>query len=56
MNLAVRQCEQAEDREILLSTRAAIAVEDDHRGEGAGEMTLKDIRELVDVLRLKPAG
>ncbi len=54
VNLAARLCDQAEDREILLSARAAIAVEDDHPVEAAGELSLKGIREPVEVFRLTP--
>ena len=55
VNLAARLCDQAEDREILLSARAAIAVEDDYPVEAAGELALKGIREPVEVFRLKAA-
>ncbi|MEW9920067.1 GAF domain-containing protein [Marimonas sp. MJW-29] len=58
INLASRLCEMAEDGEILLSTRAAIAVEDDFPSVTTGEVTLKGIREPVEVFRLSdiPAG
>ncbi|WP_406649848.1 GAF domain-containing protein [Aliisedimentitalea scapharcae] len=52
INIASRLCEMAEDGEILLSTRAAIAVEDAHPSISNGEITLKGIREPVEVFRL----
>lgn len=52
VNVAARLCDMAEDGEILLSTRAAIAVEDDFPSLSAGEVTLKGIREPVEVFRL----
>ncbi|MFC6638115.1 adenylate/guanylate cyclase domain-containing protein [Sulfitobacter sediminilitoris] len=52
INVASRLCEMAEDGEILLSTRAAIAVEDDFPSVSKGEVTLKGIREPVEVFRL----
>ncbi|MEM9960603.1 MAG: GAF domain-containing protein [Pseudomonadota bacterium] len=52
VNLAARLCDRAEDGEILLSPRAYIAVEDDFAAESSGEMTLKGIREPVEVFRL----
>jgi class 3 adenylate cyclase len=52
VNLAARLCDLAEDGEILLATRAAIAVEDDHPVEAAGEVLLKGIREPVEVFKL----
>ncbi|AXI40702.1 adenylate/guanylate cyclase domain-containing protein [Sulfitobacter sp. SK011] len=52
INVASRLCEMAEDGEILLSTRAAIAVEDDFTSVSTGEVTLKGIREPVEVFRL----
>lgn len=52
VNLAARLCDQAEDGEILLSTRASIAVEDDFECESAGEFELKGMREPVEVFRL----
>ena len=52
INVASRLCEIAEDGEILLSTRAAIAVEDDFPSVSSGEVTLKGIREPVEVFRL----
>ena len=52
INVASRLCEMAEDGEILLSTRAAIAVEDDFPSVSTGEVTLKGIREPVEVFRL----
>ncbi len=52
INVASRLCELAEDGEILLSTRAAIAVENDFPSVSSGEVTLKGIREPVEVIRL----
>ena len=52
VNLAARLCDLAEDGQILLSTRAAIAVEDDFPAESTGEVSLKGIREPVEVFRL----
>ena len=52
INLAARLCDEAEDGEILLSPRARIAVEDDFPSLSAGEVTLKGIREPVEVFRL----
>ena len=58
VNLAARLCDEAKDGEILLSPRAAIAVEDDFPSISTGEVTLKGIREPVEVFRLAggPAG
>ena len=52
INLASRLCDEAEDGEILLSPRAAIAVEDRFLMESRGELTLKGIREPMEVFRL----
>jgi class 3 adenylate cyclase len=52
VNLASRLCDEAEDREILLSPRAGIAVEDDFAVESRGEVTFKGIREPIEVFRL----
>ncbi len=52
VNLGARLCDQAEDGEILLSLRAATAVEDDFPTEEIGEVELKGIREPVTVFRL----
>ena len=52
INVASRLCEMAEDSEILLSARAAIAVEDRMRAVSKGEVTLKGIREPVEVFSL----
>ena len=53
VNLAARLCDMAADGEILLSPRAYIAVEDDNPAEPTGAVTLKGIREPVEVYRLK---
>lgn len=52
INLASRLCDEAADGEILLSTRAAIAVEDVFSTVSVGEVSLKGIREPVEVFRL----
>lgn len=52
INLAARLCEEADDGEILLSPRAGIAVEDTFQLETRGEISLKGIREPVEVFRL----
>jgi class 3 adenylate cyclase len=49
INLASRLCDEAEDGEILLSPRAAIAVEDDFGVKSRGELQLKGIREPIEV-------
>ncbi|MEP2556237.1 MAG: adenylate/guanylate cyclase domain-containing protein [Rhizobiaceae bacterium] len=51
INVAARLCDMAEDGEILLSTRAAIAVEDEFPSVSTGEVMLKGIREPVEVFR-----
>lgn len=52
INVASRLCDMAKDGEILLSTRAAIAVDDDFPSTSTGKVTLKGIREPVEVFRL----
>ena len=52
VNLAARLCDQAEDGDILLSPRAAIAVEDRFQTEPAVEMELKGISAPVEVSRI----
>jgi GAF domain-containing protein len=52
INLASRLCDEAEDGEILLSPRAAIAVEDAFQVETCGEVNLKGLREPLEVFRL----
>ena len=57
VNLAARLCDEADDGEILLSPRAAIAVEDNLSVEIRGELSLKGIRAPVEVFRLAdPSG
>ncbi len=51
VNLASRLCDQAADREILLSPRAAIATEDIAIQEPAGDLTLKGFQAPVVVVR-----
>lgn len=52
INLASRLCDEAEDGEILLSPRAGVAVEDAFQIETRGEMSLKGIREPIEVFKL----
>lgn len=52
VNLAARLCDLAEDGDILLSARAAVAVEDDVTLAPAGEVQLKGIRAPVELFRL----
>jgi class 3 adenylate cyclase len=52
VNLAARLCDRAEDGEILLSPRAYSAIENEFRAESSGEVSLKGIREPVEVFRL----
>lgn len=56
VNLAARLCDEAEDGEILLSPRAALAVEADVPVVAKGKLTLKGIREPVEVFRLTDAA
>ncbi len=49
INLAARLCDEAQDGEILLSPRARNSVEDDFHVETKGEISLKGIREPVEV-------
>ena len=52
INLASRLCDEADDGEILLSPKASIAVEDDFQIESRGEISLKGLREPLEVFRL----
>ena len=52
VNLAARLCDQAEDQEILLSQRAATALEDLAEIASAGELTLKGFHAPVDVFKV----
>ncbi|MEW9922383.1 GAF domain-containing protein [Marimonas sp. MJW-29] len=52
INLASRLCDEADDGEILLSPKAAIAVEDEFQVESRGELSLKGLREPIEVFRL----
>jgi class 3 adenylate cyclase len=52
VNLAARLSDLADDGEILFSPRAYTAVEEDFSAEPRGEMSLKGIREPVQVYRL----
>ena len=56
INLASRLCDEAEDGEILLSPRAGVAVEDSYQVESRGEISLKGIREPLEVFRLSGAA
>lgn len=49
VNLAARLCDEAQDGEILISQRAATAIEDQWPVEPRGERTVKGIREAVSV-------
>ncbi len=53
INLASRLSDEAQDGEILLSPRARLAVEDDFAVEPRGEITLKGMREPVEVYRVE---
>ena len=52
INIGARLCEMAENGEILLSPRAAIAIEDDFPSVSVGNVTLKGIREPVEIFKL----
>jgi class 3 adenylate cyclase len=52
INLASRLCDEAQDGEILLSPKAAIAIEDLFRVESRGELSLKGLREPLEIFRL----
>jgi class 3 adenylate cyclase len=56
INLASRLCDEASDGEILLSPRASIAVEDNFQVESRGELSLKGIREPLEIFRLTGAA
>ena len=56
INLAARLCDEAQNGEILLSPRARISVEDDFQVESRGEISLKGIREPVEVFRVTDAA
>lgn len=51
VNLAARLCDMAKDGEILLSPRAAIAVEEQVVVESLGEVEIKGISAPVEVMR-----
>lgn len=51
VNLAARLCDMAQDGEILLSPRAAAAVEEDTALESVGEVQIKGISAPVEVIR-----
>ncbi len=52
INLVARLCDEVEDGEILLSPRASIAVEDEFQVKLKGKLSLKGIREPLEVFRL----
>ena len=52
VNLAARLCDQAADQEILLSPRAATALEGIAEVDSAGELTLKGFHAPIDVFRV----
>lgn len=52
INLASRLCDEAQDGEILLSPKAAVAIEDLIRVESRGELSLKGLREPLEIFRL----
>jgi class 3 adenylate cyclase len=52
INLASRLCDEAQDGEILLSPKAAIAIEDLFRVGSRGEMSLKGLREPLEIFSL----
>ncbi len=52
VNLAARLCDRAKDGEILLSPRAFTAVETSYAAESRGQVSLKGIREPVEVFSL----
>jgi class 3 adenylate cyclase len=52
INLASRLCDEARSGEILLSARARAAVQDDYPIESVGAISLKGMREAVEVFRL----
>ena len=56
INLAARLCDEAKDGEVLLSPRARISVEDDFLVESRGEISMKGIREPVEVFRITGAA
>ncbi|MFV0512727.1 MAG: GAF domain-containing protein [Jhaorihella sp.] len=56
VNLAARLCDLAGDREILLSPRAAAAVDGIVELQSAGSVTLKGIHAPVDVVRVPAPG
>lgn len=53
VNLAARLSDHAMDGEILLSPRAYTAIEDSFRADSSGEVSLKGIREPIEVFRLR---
>jgi len=52
VNLAARLCDEADDGEILLSTRAYTAIEDRVESTAPVELTLKGFNAPVEVFRL----
>lgn len=52
INLASRLCDEARGGEILISARVQVAVEEQFETESVGEISLKGIREPLEVFRL----
>ena len=52
INLASRLCDEAQDGEILLSPKAVIAIDDNFCVESCGELSLKGLREPLEVFAL----
>lgn len=52
INLASRLCDEARGGEILISARVQVAVEEEFATESVGEISLKGIREPLEVFRL----
>ena len=53
VNFATSLCDEVADGEILLSARAGVAVEENFKLESRGELSLKGVREPVEVFRLE---
>ncbi|MDF1726714.1 MAG: adenylate/guanylate cyclase domain-containing protein [Sulfitobacter sp.] len=52
INLASRLCDEAHDGEILLSPKAWLAIEGNFSAESRGELSLKGLREPLEVFKL----
>ena len=53
-NLAARLCGEAKDRQILISRRVAIAVEDTTMLDEIGDLSLKGLTQAVAVYNVTP--